>query len=123
MITYLYWGAVFFIVFGVVFILGAKFEKWKFGIIAGIVFLAIGWGAYYFHFEQLFVKRYGGVMSLSVPKGQIHISATWKGDNLWIENYDPETDKCIFSEYSKGNLLEGRVIIKNCNPMIAQTKK
>jgi hypothetical protein len=62
-------------------------------------------------------------MSLSVPKGQIHISATWKGDNLWIENYDPETDKCIFSEYSKGNLLEGRVIIKNCNPMIAQTKK
>jgi hypothetical protein len=122
MITYFYWGCVFLIVFGVVFIIGAKFEKWKIGIVLGIIFLLTGWAAYYFHFEQLFVKRYGGVMSLSVPEGQVHISATWKGDNLWIENYDPKTDRCIFSEYSKGNLLEGRVIIKNCNPLMIQNK-
>ncbi|MCB9493989.1 MAG: hypothetical protein H6681_00935 [Desulfobacteraceae bacterium] len=118
MITYVYWGSVFLAVIGILFGLGVKLEKWKAGIIMGLIVLIAGWGAYYFHFEQLFVKRYGGVMSLSVPEGQVHISATWKGDNLWIENYDPKTDRCIFSEYSKGNLLEGRVIIKNCNPLV-----
>ena len=76
----------------------------------------IAWGAYAFHFQQIFVKRYGGVMAIQVPDGQRHISATWKDDNLWIENYDPKTNTCIFSEYSKGSVLEGKVVIKNCNP-------
>jgi hypothetical protein len=58
-------------------------------------------------------------MNVSVPEGQYHITATWKDDNLWIENYDPEKNVCIFTEYSKGNLLEGRVTIKNCNPLIS----
>jgi len=122
MITYFYWGAVLLVVLGILFGLGVKLKKWKAGLIIGLIIFLAGWGAYYFHFEQLFVKRYGGVMSLSVPDGQIHISATWKGDNLWIENYDPKTNRCIFSEYSKGNLLEGRVIIKNCNPLMIQNK-
>ncbi|WP_334078513.1 MULTISPECIES: hypothetical protein [unclassified Microbulbifer] len=87
------------------------------GIFAVIIFL-VGWLAYYFHFEQVFVKRFGGVMRISVPEGQRHIGATWKEDNLWIENYDPQTNQCIFSEYSKGNLLEGRVIIRDCNPLL-----
>ena len=60
----------------------------------------------------------GGVMSVTVPDGQRHISATWKDENLWIENYDPKTNICHFSEYSKGNLLQGRVQIKNCNPLL-----
>jgi hypothetical protein len=122
MVTYFYWGTVFLVVISILFGLGVKLEKWKAGIIIAFVFLFAGWAAYYFHFEQLFVKRYGGVMSLSVPEGQVHISATWKGDNLWIENYDPKTNRCIFSEYSKGNLLEGRVVIKNCNPLMNQKK-
>ena len=53
-----------------------------------------------------------------VPDGQLHIATTWKDDNLWIENYDPATNTCIFLEYSKGNLLQGRVTIKNCNPLL-----
>lgn len=57
-------------------------------------------------------------MSISVPSGQYHIATTWKDDNLWVENYDPESNKCVFSEYSKGNLLQGRVTIKNCNPIM-----
>jgi hypothetical protein len=56
-------------------------------------------------------------MSISVPSGQYHIATTWKDDNLWVENYDPESNRCVFSEYSKGNLLQGRVTIKNCNPI------
>ena len=51
----------------------------------------------------------------------MHIAATWKDDNLWIENYDPATNRCIFTEYSKGNLLEGKVTIKNCNPLLPVT--
>jgi hypothetical protein len=35
-----------------------------------------------------------------------------------VENYDPATNTCEFREYSKGNLLQGRVIIKNCNPVL-----
>ena len=35
-----------------------------------------------------------------------------------VQNYDPEKNICYFTEYSKGNVLEGRVIIKNCNPLL-----
>jgi hypothetical protein len=117
MITYIYWAIVFAAVFGVIWVFG-RMDQWKGALIGGAMILLIGLASYYFYFEQVFVKRWGGVMSITVPEGQLHITATWKDDNLWIENYDPQTNKCIFSEYSKGNVLEGRVTIKNCNPII-----
>ena len=120
MITYLYWTAVLLLVFAALFFVGVKLESWKVALpLAGVV-LVVGWAAYYFHFQQIFVKRWGGVMALTVPEGQLHIGATWKDDNLWIENFDPETNICHFSEYSKGNLLQGRVTIRNCNPLMPQ---
>lgn len=116
MITYLYWTAI--IIFAAaIFAVFLKNHKAKIGSILAAIILFSGWIAYYFGLQQVFVKHYGGVMTLQVPQGQYHIGATWKDDNLWIENYDPETNTCIFSEYSKGNLLQGRVTIKNCNPM------
>ena len=99
------------------FFLG-RADKWKIGLIGAAVVLFVGWGAYFFHFQQVFVKRYGGVMSIAVPEGQLHLAATWKDDNLWIENYDPATNTCHFNEYSKGNLLQGKVTINNCNPLL-----
>lgn len=120
MITYFYWMLIIGLVLGALFLLGVKAEQWKAaGIIAALILL-VGWLAYYFHFQQLFVKRWGGVMTISVPKGQYHLGSTWKDDNLWIENYDPKTNTCHFSEYSKGNLLEGKVSIKDCNPLLPQ---
>lgn len=116
MITYLYWFLVIVIAIGLLALFGKK-DKWKPGFIVCGIVLLVGLLAYYFHFQQMFVKRYGGVMSVSVPEGQQHITATWKDDNLWIENYDPETNTCHFNEYSKGNLLQGKVVIKNCNPV------
>lgn len=116
MITYLYWAAII-ISAGAIFALCAKNDKWKIGSTLALIVLVAGWSAYYFSLQQIFVKRYGGVMTLQVPEGQYHILATWKDDNLWIENFDPSTNTCIFSEYSKGNLLQGRVTIKNCKPM------
>ncbi len=118
MITYLYWISVFALMIGALVFIGQKLDQWKYALItAGIIFV-IGWFSYYFHFQQIFVKRYGGVMSINVPSGQLHMGATWKDENLWIENFDPKTNTCIFTEYSKGNMLQGKVLIKNCNPLL-----
>lgn len=116
MISYLYWILVNGLAILVLWAFG-RMGKWRAGFIGAVLIVAIGWLAYFFHFEQVFVKRYGGVMNIEVPNGQMHITATWKDDNLWVENYDPETNTCHFNEYSKGNLLQGKVIIKNCNPL------
>lgn len=119
MVTYLYWVLVAALVFGALFLLGVRHERWKPALIASAVIWLIGTLLYYFWLEQIFVKRFGGRMAITVPEGQMHISATWKDDNLWIENYDPRTNECIFSEYSRGNVLEGRVVIRQCNPLHA----
>jgi hypothetical protein len=118
MITYLYWAAVMALVVGAMAFFAGRLNNVRVALAVAVVILVGGWAAYYFHFQQIFVKRFGGVMSISVPDGQMHIGATWKDDNLWIENYDPDTDTCIFSEYSRGALLEGRVRIKNCKPLL-----
>lgn len=116
MITYTYWVLFFALAAGALYQFGKR-GAWKWGFISAAVVMAAGWGAYFFHFEQVFVKRFGGVMTISIPKGQQHIATTWKDDNLWVENYDPATNTCYFYEYSKGNLLEGKVVIKHCNPV------
>ncbi|MGI9321027.1 MAG: hypothetical protein ACR2O5_06400 [Thiogranum sp.] len=120
MITYLYWALIVGLLIAVVLIIGIKMKNRVAALISAAVILALGWAAYYFHFQQVFVKRWGGVMAISVPDGQRHMAATWKDENLWIENYDPKTNTCYFSEYSKGNMLQGRVSIKNCNPLMLQ---
>lgn len=121
MITYLYWFAIVALALAVLFIVGHKIEEWKASVIAAVTIIIIGYTAYHFHFEQVFVKRYGGVMTVKVPEGEIHLAATWKDDNLWIENYNPQTNTCHFREYSRGNLLQGQVTIKNCNPLLRQS--
>lgn len=121
MITYFYWACVIVIAIAVLGLFG-KMDKWKPALIGCLMVFVVGSLAYYFHFQQVFVKRYGGVMSIRVPEGQWHIAATWKDDNLWVENYDPKTNTCHFNEYSKGNLLQGKVVIKDCYPLAIQQK-
>lgn len=118
MITYLYWGAVIALVIASMALFAGKLGSIRGALVSSAVVLIVGWVAYYFYFEQLFVKRYGGVMTIAVPAGQNHIAVTWKDDNLWVENYDPATNTCIFTEYSRGNLLQGKVTLKNCNPLM-----
>lgn len=120
MITYLYWIAIIAIASGLLYFIGYKLDEIKIAAIAALSVLLIGFFAYHFHFQQVFVKRYGGVMTIKVPDGELHLTATWKDDNLWIENYDPKTNTCHFREYSRGALLQGKVSIKNCNPMLRQ---
>jgi hypothetical protein len=121
MITYLYWIGIITIAFGLFYYIGYKLEAWKISAIVCFSVLLIGLIAYHFHFQQIFVKRYGGVMSIKVPEGELHITTTWKDDNLWVENYNPKTNTCHFREYSRGAVLQGQVTIKNCNPIQRQT--
>ena len=117
MVTYLYWLLVAVLVLAALFGIGARFGKWKPALIIAVLIWLAGTILYYFWLEQVFVKRFGGRMHITVPEGQHHIMATWKDDNLWVENYDPSTNECIFNEYSRGNLLQGKVILKDCNPV------
>lgn len=115
MITYFYWGTI--LIAALVVLIGLiKINKGKLSLICAFSILFFGWGAYYFHFEQLFVKRLGGVMSITTPSEHMHLGTTWKDDNLWIETYDHANNTCYFKEYSKGNMLQGQVKINNCNP-------
>ena len=116
MITYFYWGFVVILCLGVLYLMGVRLKQWVPSLVISGILLLICTFFYYFYLEQIFVKRWGGTMSLNIPAGQVHIAATWKEDNLWIENYDPATNPCIFQEYSRGNVLEGKVLLKNCNP-------
>ena len=117
MITYLYWFVVLTISIAAFLVLSSQTKNIKIAALISIVILTAGSILYYFNLQQVFVKHWGGTMHITVPAGQQHIQATWKDDNLWIENYKPQDNTCIFTEYSRGNLLEGKVIIKNCNPL------
>ena len=116
MITYAYWIVVLLLLGFVGFATYAT-KQIRIGGVFAILVLLVSSGAYYFHFQQMFVKQWGGVMSVNVPSGQHHMQTTWKDDHMWIENYDSEKNECIFAEYSKGGVLEGKVVIKNCNPV------
>jgi hypothetical protein len=117
MITYLYWIGVVALTLAALWVIGYGAKKWLVGLVVALGIFLIGTVAYYFYYQQIFVKRWGGVMHITVPDGQHHMGVTWKDDNLWIENYDPASNTCEFREYSRGDLLQGRVIIKNCNPL------
>jgi hypothetical protein len=118
MISYLYWLLVAALVFALLFGFGVRLGKWKPALLITVILVVASTLLYYFYLEQMFVKRWGGTMSIRIPAGQMHMGATWKDDNLWIENYDPQSNTCIFSEYARGNLLEGRVILRDCHPLM-----
>ena len=120
MITYFYWVLVLAIMLTPLYILGVKLNKWKVAGISAFTVFIIGNAAYFFHFQQVFVKNWGGVMTVTVPDGHQHMMATWKDDNFWLEHYYTHTNTCHFREYSKGAMLEGKVLIKYFNPLMAK---
>jgi len=120
MITYGYWLLVIVLMAAAFWLLGVRNQQWIIALATAATILAIGAGAYYFHYQQIFVKNWGGVMAIKTPKGHYHLGTTWKDENLWVETYNPADNTCRFNEYSKGDLLQGEVIIRNCNPLLAQ---
>jgi len=117
MVTYLYWIATFAGAAIIFFVVNTYVKKlMAAAILAGIFFISASI-AYFFHYQQIFVKEWGGVMTLSTPEGQQHIGITWKDENIWVESYNPADNTCEYREHSRGNLLEGKIVVKNCNPL------
>jgi hypothetical protein len=117
MLSNLYWVIVAAVIFAVFYLLAVRLNKMKPALIVALVMAVISHFFYYYYLEQMLVKRWGGSMSVQVPEGQHHIGVTWKDDHLWIQNYDPASNECIFREYSRGSVLEGEVRLRNCNPL------
>ena len=68
MITYLYFIFVALVCGGALFVVGAKLGKWLPALaLSGVLLLTFG-AFYYFYLEQMFVKRWGGVMSIQLPR-------------------------------------------------------
>jgi len=65
---------------------------------------------------QAAAKKYGGEMTVDLPKGEKLVNITWKDDSLWYltrpmaKNDKEETYK--FTEDSNWGVLEGTVTIK-----------
>ena len=68
-------------------------------------------------FENIFAKKYGGTMTISIPEGMQFFGITWKDDDLWYGWYDSKTKTCTFKEDSRYGMLQGKVVIKSCNPI------
>ena len=117
MVTYLYWIAAVAVAAIIFFVIYHYVKKLMAAIIiASLVFISATL-AYFFHYQQILVKEWGGVMTLSTPTGQQHIGITWKDENIWVESYNPVDNTCEYREHSRGNVLEGKIVIKNCNPL------
>lgn len=70
--------------------------------------------------EQYVAKKFGGTAELKIPEGSRLVSVTWKLDNIWYLVYFEETNTCYFNESTNMGVLEGSVVIKNCNPLTVQ---
>ena len=57
MVTYLYWAFSIVLAASAFFMMGVKLKQYKAGIISGLSILVIASLAYFFHFQQVFVKH------------------------------------------------------------------
>jgi len=89
----------------------------KKGAIIGIIILVSSIIVYKAFLEQILAKSYGGNYTVVVPDGMRFYNITFKDADLWVGWYDPIKKECSFNEDSKFNLLEGKIIIKNCHPI------
>lgn len=67
--------------------------------------------------DQTITRQFGGTTNVSIPEGTMFVGITWKENDLWVTYFDPKSGKCYFKEQSRVGVLEGQVIISNCNPV------
>lgn len=58
-------------------------------------------------------KKFGGTAHVTVPKNNIFINATWKGENLWYVTKDTIENKYYLREKSSYGVIEGKIIFEN----------
>ncbi len=104
--------------FGALFLKKSKVA----GVGSALIIAAIGYVAYIGYFENIFARKWGGTLDVKIQENHLYINSTWKENDLWLATYDPESRTCVFQEYSRSGLLEGKVKIKNCNPIQLSSK-
>lgn len=61
-------------------------------------------------------KSYGGTATISVPKGQKVVSATWKESNLWYltrpMRQDEQPETLALRESSSFGMMQGVVVLQ-----------
>ena len=67
--------------------------------------------------DQYVTRTFGGETKIHIPIGTQLVSMTWKGTDLWYLYYNPETNRCVFQESSTVGVMEGKVVVENCNPV------
>lgn len=72
--------------------------------------------------DQYVTRTFGGETKLEIPAGTQLMSITWKGSDLWYLYFDPATNRCVFRESSMVGVMEGSVVVPNCNPVGAHEK-
>lgn len=70
--------------------------------------------------DQYVTRTFGGETKINIPSGTQLVSMTWKGTDLWYLYYIPETNRCVFQESSAVGVMEGTVVVENCNPIVAK---
>jgi len=80
------------------------------GLVASAVATFIGW-------DQSTARHMGGSMTMEIPPGAQLVSMAWKGETLWNLYYLPADGRCVFKEVSPLGVLDGSVVVPNCNPV------
>jgi hypothetical protein len=80
----------------------------------------VGWSFWEFYLGNTVARRFGGTLTVELPTNAQFLGATWKEDSLWVTYYEPQAKRCVFKEFSRMGLVEGDVVIPNCNPELAQ---
>lgn len=70
--------------------------------------------------EQYVTNKLGGTTELKIPEGSRLVNVTWKLDSIWYLVYFEDTNTCYFKESTSMGVMEGSVVIKNCNPLTVQ---
>ena len=98
-----------------------KANKGKWFIAAAIVGVVMT-SSYYTLLENMFARKFGGTLDVSIPANEYLLGVSWKGEDSWILTYDPVSKNCYYREESKFSTLEGKVRINNCKPLILNVK-
>lgn len=86
--------------------------NWAMGSSFAIIIFA--YVSYEMFFENIFVRNFGGTMTVSVPDGEFFVDQTWKDGDYWMTTYNPEKNECYFREDPRFSILKGKVVVKNC---------
>ena len=76
MLTYFYWAGVAALVILSLGLVGAAMGRWRSTTVLATTALILGSATYYLQFQQIFVKRWGGVMTITAPDGHVHLAVT-----------------------------------------------